>query len=253
MTEPLTVESYSALAPIYDEVMMHVDYHAWAIYISELIHEFCPGGSTMLELGCGTGSLALFLTDLVDLQYAGFDSSEAMIHQARLKSETRTDPTDVQFYVDDFLGFSCRSSFDVGLLLYDGLNYLQHPADVVTLLENSRRCMHPDSILIFDVSTPANSIKNAEYFEDYGKGDDFSYYRTSEYDREARLHRTTFQVTTDEGVFVEEHVQRAFSRAEVLDFVDQADLVCLAALDDFSTLDADDNSERIHFVVRRKQ
>lgn len=247
MTAGSQIKPYSALASVYDEVMQHVDYRAWAIYLAEIIDEFRPGATTLLEMGCGTGSLAFELAELNGATYSGFDRSADMIAVAQQKNNGQS----LRFYVDDFLSFSCNERVDVAFLLYDGLNYLLEQEDVRALFENVRECLAEDSIFIFDVSTPANSLKNVEYFEDSGKGDDFSYYRTSEYDPETRLHRTLFQLELDGKSFTEEHVQRAYHADEIMDTIRSAGLTCLATMEDFTWHEPTEESERIHFVVGR--
>ena len=58
---PVDTPPYSALAAIYDHVMRHVDYVAWCDYIERLWDRFCARPRTVLDLACGTGTVALEL------------------------------------------------------------------------------------------------------------------------------------------------------------------------------------------------
>lgn len=246
-TLPSQVEAYTALSEVYDEVMGHVDYRAWAIYLSEIVEQYYPQASSLLEAGCGTGSLALELRDFLNLKYVGFDRSAHMIDVARQKAAY----PDMSFHVHDFKTFTLGPTFDVVFLLYDGLNYLLDPEDIKSFFSNVRRTMHSESLFVFDTSTPANSLKNSDYFEDSGKGDDFSYYRSSGYDVDARLHRTEFQLEIRGEKFEEVHLQRAYTADEVNGLLSTSGLRCERMLHDFSWTDATEKSERIHFIARR--
>lgn len=241
------VDVYTALSEVYDAVMDHVDYRAWAIYLSEIVEAYRPDAMKYLEAGCGTGSLAQELSMLKKISYEGFDGSAEMIDVAVQKNPN----PELSFYVADFKSFTPRDVYDVVFLLYDGLNYLLEEEAVKTFFENVRRAMDKHSIFVFDASTPTNSLKNSDYFEDSGKGVDFSYYRLSGYDADAKLHRTEFQLEIRGEKFEEVHLQRAYTAAEVTSLLESAGLICDRMLHDFSWEDATAESERIHFVARR--
>ena len=52
-------EIYTHLAKVYDEVMKDIDYEDWADFIDEIIQNHNDEAKTILELACGTGSLAI--------------------------------------------------------------------------------------------------------------------------------------------------------------------------------------------------
>ena len=78
-------EPYAALAAGYDAVMDHVDYDAWADYAVTLLQRWAPRAERLVELGCGTGELALRLVPLGPeaLTYRGYDGSPAMVGVAK--------------------------------------------------------------------------------------------------------------------------------------------------------------------------
>ena len=77
---------YTLLAEGYDAVMAYVDYAAWAEYVHFLLERHHPRTRDVLELGCGTGSLALALQPLGGYRYRATDASEAMLAVARRKA-----------------------------------------------------------------------------------------------------------------------------------------------------------------------
>ncbi|HYG69925.1 MAG TPA: class I SAM-dependent methyltransferase, partial [Anaeromyxobacteraceae bacterium] len=80
-----SADPYSVLAEGYDAVMAHVDYEAWAEYVHFLLVRHHLEAQDVLELGCGTGSLALVLQPLGPYAYRATDASEAMLTVARRK------------------------------------------------------------------------------------------------------------------------------------------------------------------------
>ena len=77
--KPHITEQYSALANIYDEVMKDVSYAAWTEYIDRIIHEHHPDPADLLELACGTGTMADEMSLLVDYNIVATDRLPQMV------------------------------------------------------------------------------------------------------------------------------------------------------------------------------
>ena len=240
---------YAALAAGYDVVMAHVDYAHWAAYAHERLQAHHANPRSILELGCGTGSLALALQPRGPYRYRATDGSPEMIRMARQKAASTGLP--VTFDVADFTDFRVDEPVEAVVLLYDGLNYLLEPDRVAALLRCAHAALKPSGVFLFDQSTPANSINNADYFEDEGRAPHFTYLRRSRYDDASRLHTTTFYLNVGDEHFQEQHVQRAYDLAEIRALVQTTPFDEMAAYDDFTTDPATDASERIHWVLRR--
>jgi SAM-dependent methyltransferase len=249
-----SVDPYDALAAGYDVVMAHVDYEGWAEYVLDLFEEHGVEPQSVLELGCGTGSLALELVERLgaDLRYLATDRSPSMIRVARAKAKgVRQNALTLRFDVADFTSFVFKERFDVALLLYDGLNYLLEDADVAALLRHAHDALVPGGTFIVDQSTPANSVNNAEFFGDEGEVDRFAYVRRSRYDEVSRIHTTEFELTIDGETYAERHRQRAYGIDEVEALVAASPLDIVAAYDGFTLDPATADSERVHWVLRR--
>lgn len=244
------VEPYSVLAAGYDLVMAHVDYEAWADYVDHLIDRHHDAPNEIVELGCGTGSLALELERRGYRNMLATDRSQAMLDVAERKA--REAGARLRFARKDFLDFSLENPADVLLLLYDGLNYLLEPENVARLFRQSYGALAANGVFLFDQSTPANSLRNELDFADRGEHDLFSYERTSRYDAETRLHTTTLDLIVRGRRFRERHVQRAYTIDEIRKLVTDAGLHVEAAYDGFSLDAATPKSERVHWVVRRQ-
>ncbi len=242
---------YSVLAAGYDAVMAHVDYPFWAEHVRALLARHAPHARSIVELGCGTGSLALALQPLGPppdgFAYRAFDGSPEMVDVARA-----TVGVPAAFSVLDFRAPVPGPPADAVVLLYDGLNYLTEPSDVADLLANIRDALAPGGVAVVDSSTPANSVNHADAFDDEGVTDAFAFRRTSRYDEATRLHTTRFEIQTPDGAaHVETHVQRAWTMTELRALADAAGLREVAAYDDFTTEPATDRTERVHWVWAR--
>lgn len=250
-------DPYSALAAGYDVVMAHVDYGHWAEYVLDLIEQHHPEARSLLELGCGTGSLALELQERSPYpegyRYLATDGSEAMVRVAREKARLQAGRRypGLRFEVADFAEVAVGEPFDVALLLYDGLNYLLEEAQITALLGRVAAALRPGGLFIVDQSTPANSLNNADLFEDEGAVDAFAYVRRSRYDPASRLHTTEFELTVEGETFAEQHVQRAYSLDEMRALIAASPFEEVAAYADFSDEAADADTERVHWVLRK--
>lgn len=247
-------EPYEAIAAGYDFVMRHVDYEAWAEYVVDLLYQHDADLSTcrVLELGCGTGSLALLLQRNRPAAYMASDRSRAMLAEAQRKAAASGMP--IEFKEIDFGGFAPPGArFDLILLLYDGLNYLLEADRVRSFLRSSHDALRVGGLLVFDQSTPANSLKHESEFDDEGNSDRFRFIRRSSYDQVSRLHTTELVFAVDESWYSERHVQRAYEYEEIRTLVDESPFRLEAAYADFGDDPASSDSERIHWVLRRIQ
>ncbi|PSQ95191.1 MAG: class I SAM-dependent methyltransferase [Bacteroidetes bacterium SW_9_63_38] len=252
----MPAEPYSALAAGYDLVMAHVDYDAWAAYLFDLLRRYGNDVDRVVELGGGTGSLARRLQPLGEYEYVLSDGSTAML--ARAREKVRRDDAPIRCVQANFTDVSratldLEGSADAVILVYDGLNYLLDEADVQALFRNVHQLLRPGAVAIIDQSTPANSQAHHDEFVDEGAAEQFSYVRENHYDPETRRHETVFDITVDGEHRIERHVQRAYSRHEVRSLLGASPLAIEAAYDSLTTDPADDDSYRVHWVLRRPQ
>lgn len=91
---------------------------------------FLEDAEGVLDLGCGPGYLACWLSSVKPLRYVGVDNSAAMLQQARRSSYTRRD---TEFIQADIEKFSSGSYQGWALILANVLHYLSDPAVMITL------------------------------------------------------------------------------------------------------------------------
>lgn len=248
---------YSKLAEIYDAVMEDVDYEYWADFIDALIQQHHPRPTRLLELACGTGSLALSLDELECYEITATDKSPEMIAQARRKAPGGGNG--VRFRVMDFLDIQTDRKYDVVICIFDSVNYLHSPERVVTMLEETKKALTPRSLFIFDFTTPRNSIQAINYLnnEEGYAGENYRYFRKSRYDPEEKIHYNDFRIEklagdseTVKERYSESHRQRIYTLREMNRIVEEAGYEAVARYDGFEMTPADDKSLRITMVLR---
>ena len=145
--ETSAVGAYEVLAPHYDCYSSGNNYVAWAELLLQLARERGWAGSTVLDVGAGTGAIADVLAGL-GLAVTGVDVSPAMIAQARA-----TRHNGARFAVGDARTLNLPDRFDLVVCTDDVLNYLLTAAEVATSLAVMRRHLKPGALLMFDVNT----------------------------------------------------------------------------------------------------
>lgn len=254
MSEPSA--PYHALAALYDTLMGDVDYDSWADYIDELIQIHGPKTEKILEVACGTGSLALSLDELGTYDVTATDLSEAMIQIARKKAALALSP--VRFSVADMTDLNPYRDFDAVLCLFDSLNYLLEPNQVATALHEMHAALKPGGLLIFDISTEANS-RDAEArltrTEPVQSGE-WQFRQESRYLEEERVHLNRFWIESSDpgkrsGVpWLEEHRQRIYPMEEIEAQIEKSPFRLLHKYDNFRLQPATRKSLRITFVCQ---
>ncbi|MFH1571554.1 MAG: class I SAM-dependent methyltransferase [Gemmatimonadota bacterium] len=247
---PVDRDPYDGLAAIYDYVMRHVDYVEWAGYVRSLLELHGRGVRRLAELACGTGNAALELHRL-GYEVAGSDGSPAMVRMARSKAAALT--RDITFDVRDLRDLGDLGPVDAAVCLYDSFNYLLDQSDVDAALAEVGRVLIDGGLFIFDVCTEQNSLRYFRDVRDAETGPGFVYSRHSYYDREHRLQFNAFEIRFDEGELQvrETHSQHIYRCEELMARIDASSLELLAAYDGFTLRPGSEQSDRVHFVLRR--
>jgi ubiquinone/menaquinone biosynthesis C-methylase UbiE len=244
----IEVPPYQMLANIYDKLMAHVDYVNWANFIADLLRRE-TGSREVLELACGTGTLANLLHHH-GFTVQGYDACEMMINFANRKYKRHN----LEFEVADFLNFPLKKQFDAVICLYDSINYIMQMEELILFLSRVKEVLKPGGIFIFDICTQFNSRTNFRQYHDSGIIEGYQYFRFSDYDLNTRIHSNDFQIyRTSESdlIFTEHHRQLIYSLREIRKAVKEAGLIMEERFDDINFRKAHSRSLRVHFLCRR--
>lgn len=145
------MDGYHAFARYYDALTRNVDYRRRAEFFDELIRRYQKETGLLLDLACGTGSLALALADRgYDVICA--DASEEMLSVALKK--TYASPHRILYLHQAMDELDLYGTVDVVICALDSIN---HIADEELLLKSFQKIslfMNPNGLFIFDVNTP---------------------------------------------------------------------------------------------------
>ena len=109
-------------------------------------------GGPVLEIGCGTGRVALELVR-AGAEVVGVDLSESMLEAAHHKAMSQG--LAVTLALGDMRSFDLERTFPLVLIPYNAFNHLLTDGDVTSCLATLRRHMSETSRLIIDTLNPS--------------------------------------------------------------------------------------------------
>ncbi len=156
------MNAYKKFAYYYDEVIAELDYSLWLNFILPYLNK----NSLILDLACGSGTLAIMLK-LKGYAVEGLDLSEEIIEIA--KEKAKINHLDINFYTLNMTSFNLNKKYDVITCFFDSINFLNSTIEVNKLLKNVKKHLKSGGFFIFDLFSKTlfdeyskNSIK-----EDY--------------------------------------------------------------------------------------
>jgi SAM-dependent methyltransferase len=144
MQMPYTIYmDYDTFAPFYDSVMG--DRRDVVNIIRRQIRAHHPSAKTILELGCGTGSIISSLSRHYTV--SGIDQSANMLQLAQQKL-----PNSALIH-GTIAGFELKTTFDVIICVFDTINHLTTFSDWQKLLRSTQNHLSTNGLFIFDMNT----------------------------------------------------------------------------------------------------
>ena len=242
---------YSKFAQIYDYIMRHVNYAEWAEYIYSVLTKYGIDSGNFLDISCGTGS---FLMEFKRYGFTinGSDFSPSMIEIA--KSKHKDSGKEDIFFVRDMKNLTFDKRFDGIVSLFDSLNYLMVQEDVHKNLKSVSSILKDKGIYIFDICTEYNSIRNFDNYIERGEYIGLNYIRKSYYNKDERIQINDIKIIDKENgnQYREIHKQRIYTQEEMIQIIELSPLKLLAIYDDFTSNPPTDETERIHFILKKE-
>jgi ubiquinone/menaquinone biosynthesis C-methylase UbiE len=239
---------YSRYAEIYDRDQTYFSRET-ALYLPRLLKKRGWYGQRILDLACGTGTLAIELARQ-GYDVWGVDLSADMLHQADKKA-TKSQQA-VQFRRQDMRQLHLPQQFDLVTCSYDSMNYILELADIAEICRRVHRHLDPGGIFYFDMNS-LHALANIWGTKVEAEDDtEMPYIWTSVWEPEKQLSslQATFFVRKGELYerISELHVERAYPREDVLAVMAEAGFSQCEALAWGEEYPATDLSERIAFV-----
>ena len=123
--------------------------------LAELVLPRIPAGGRVLDLCCGTGQLARWLT-ACGFEVTGLDASEPMLECAR-----RNAPK-AELVCGDARSFRFDRPFDAVISTFDSVNHFATLDEVRAVFANVRAALEPGGLFVFDVNTQSGFLDAAD-------------------------------------------------------------------------------------------
>lgn len=146
------MQPYGPLAPLYDRLTQDVDYEAFADFYEKIFKARMPGAETLLDLGCGTGSLTAIMSKH-GYELIATDISPDMLMEARDKCSQLEGIIQPLFLCQSMTELDLYGTVNAAYSSLDAINYLpcsQLPK-VFSLLH---LFIEPGGLFIFDINSP---------------------------------------------------------------------------------------------------
>ena len=236
---------YGEIALVYDSLMYDIPYEDWAKFIGQNLK-----GRSVLELGCGTGSITEKLCAYYDITALDFSEDMLDIAREKLMKKGRM----ARFIKGDMRDFKVHKPFENVIIVCDGINYLTSLSDVKKTFLNVFDNLLPGGRFIFDISSQYK-LKNMAgqlYSED---ADEATYIWRNTMEGDIITMDITFFVAEDDTHyfrFDETHLQRAHSIEEISALLCECGFEIISVTDNYTNNAVRDDSMRITFCAEKK-
>lgn len=212
------MSSYEALAGAYDVLTQDVQYRRRADYLDRQLRKSGVPVRTVLDLGCGTGSIACLLAER-GYAVTAADGSVEMLTEAARKIAA-LDLEKPPFLLHQSMSrLRLMGQVDAAVSTLDALNYLTRPSELQETFRRVAKYLRPGGLFLFDVNTPYKLRRmDGQIWLDETE-DVYCVWRT-EFSRRTRictywvdLYRRNDDDTWDRSV--EEHRERAWEEDEL--------------------------------------
>lgn len=255
----MATNNYNIFAKYYDKLMTNISYKEIALRINDIINEYFEEADCLVDLACGTGSLSEEFSKL-GFSVMGVDISNEMLSIAEQKRQESG--LDIKYICQDISKLKLGNEADVCVSTLDGLNHLENLDDIKSTFKSVGKNLCFDGLFIFDMNTP---YKHSEILSDnsfiYEEENVYCVWQ-NEYNNEDNDNRVDMYLdfferenkrtneyirTTQElsEIAFDDSVIKSIAKANGFDF--------LESFDEYSTLKAHDQSERILYVFKKKE
>lgn len=218
------MSSYDALAGSYDSLMVDGSYRKRADFLQRLFKKSRIPVETVLDLACGTGTIACLLAEQ-GYRVTATDFSEEMLTQAMAKAAVLEEQAPL-FLCQSMPRLRLLEPVDAVVSTLDSLNYLTRERDIRETFKRVYRWLKSGGAFIFDVNTPykLRRMDRQMYMDETEES--FCVWRTffSERTQVCTYQVDLFRLNEDESWDreFEEHRERAWSEEQLREFLTDA-------------------------------
>lgn len=242
---------YNEFAFVYDKLISDVDYDAWADFYCRLFEKYALKPKLGLDLGCGTGSMTVKLSQR-GFDMTGVDFSEEMLMVAREKSAGQ----DILYLNQDMTEFELYGTVDFIVSSLDCINYITDKRELLKVFKLVNNYLDPGGLFIFDINT-LYKLENILGNNTFVIEDDNVFCSwQNEFDKKKKLcsFYLTFFCKNGDAYrrFDEVHCERAYEIEEIKALIEKSGMRLLGVYDNLSFDVPRKNSERIFFAAQEQ-
>ena len=142
------IKPYEHLSKVYD--LGWADFSKqYIVLINELFSERGITQATILDIACGTGTLAIELAQSGHVVH-GIDTSPEMVQIAKSKS---IGLPNLSLDIQDMVRFNVDGKFDLVTCTFDSINYIRKLSDLQEMLFRVASVLYEEGLFIFDSNT----------------------------------------------------------------------------------------------------
>ncbi len=244
---------YKNLADVYDVLMEDMPYTEWAGFLDAIIADKASDSKKILDLGSGTGSISILLSQK-GYQLTNLDFSEEMISQAKKKYNKAQAEAD--FVTMDIRDIKYQEEFDVAMSTFDTLNYFTDQEELAGIFKSTFDAVKPGGIFVFDMNTKYKFKKIlGEEVYTYNT-DDLVYIWENYYDSQDRIIDIdlSFFLKKEGSMyerFQEHHIQKYYPVSEVKNYLKKAGFTAIDVYQDLEFKKPEKKGIRNFFVARK--
>ncbi len=247
-SDVIETDSFTSVAPYYDELMRQVPYRMWVGYYLLLLAHQNKSPEKILEVACGTGSMCELLTE-EGKDMSGVDLSADMIKIAKKKAARHRLP--IRYEVGDAADFEMGETYDAAFSFFDSLNNILDANHLQKAFKQIAKHIKPGGSFIFDVNT--SYAFETELFdqENLKKGNGLRYQWRGDWDPESRIITVTMNFWKSGNEFTEVHRQRAYTDEELRAMLDKAGFEQVRSFHSYTLNPPRHKSDRVHYCAIR--
>ena len=244
---------YDRYARIYDESGQIAFSIRMIPYLDELLQAHPPPARSLLDLACGTGTVALSFAHLGWDVYA-LDASPAMLERCREK-ETQAGQQ-VAWSQQDMREFILPSPVGLITCLYDSLNYMLTLGDLQRVMRRVAAALLPGGLFLADMNTRLTLEQVWGNNTFFAENSDLAVIMKSSFEPQSGISGVDLVgfIRQDGGLyerFDEHHAEVAYEQAEVEAAFADAGLTYEAAYSCFQLQAVTPETRRIMWVARK--
>ena len=245
--------AYGEFAKIYDELINEdINYDEMVDRIIEICNSYNVELNDYLDIACGTGNVTIRLAKYFKNIY-GVDLSEDMLREAFDKfKEARIKG---KIICQDMTELALNREFDLITSVLDSTNYITDLNDLQNYFNGVYTHLKSNGLFIFDVNSyyKLSEILGNNIYT-YSEEEVFYTWENVFEDNLLSMFLTFFVKKGDlYERFEEEHLERAYTEKELEKELEKANLEVLAKFDGYTENDVQANTERIVYVIKKKQ